>query len=84
MGVLKHFNYGKTLANEQKPFDFDTPNIKSILRYFDGFNHNYRTMYEFPRLKYCVKFFLYNKRILSVDVKKDPAPSKLTGVYKTT
>ena len=39
------------------------PNIKSILRYFDGFNHNYHSMYEFPRLKYFVKFFLYDKRI---------------------
>ena len=63
--VVKHFNHGQTVANQPKLFDFDTRRYKKYLTNFDGFDHNWSSMF--------ISLANY-----SANVKKDADPSKLT------
>ena len=51
-GVVKDFHHGQTVANQQKLFDFGSPNTNSILMNFDGFDHNYGSICIFPYPKF--------------------------------
>ena len=61
------------------------PNIKNILRYPDGFEHNYGWKFEF-RIPECFGKFLYhNNKLSSADIKKEASSSNQDGgIWKNT
>ena len=58
-------------------------NIKSILKNFDGYNHNYRSMCVFPSKKLFGRFLPRNTKIGSAGVKEQAGPSNQDEGYKT-
>ena len=70
-GCAKELNQGQILTKIAGIIRFYHPQTQKVfLRYFDGLDHNYGSIYLFSRAKFFGKFLLHNRKTCSADVAK--------------